>query len=263
MRFACQRRGISWNLDLDEGIDLSIYLFGAYEGDLLRAYGRFLKPGDVVFDIGANIGAHTLHFAKLVGPSGVVHGFEPTDYAIGKLRANLALNPDLERRVSAHQLFLAADAAAALPETVCSSWPVDRWTPDTIASGLDEQHLGKGMTVNGAKMITADHFCSSIGLEQLDLIKLDVDGNELEVLKGFRGFLTRYHPKIIIELAPFVHCSESDPESFDRLVDFLVELKYDFFEAATQKPIPSNGNGLRMYIGDGMGLNALLIPRAR
>ena len=65
MRTVCDRRGVRWALDLDEGIDLSIYLLGAYEPRTLHAYTRHIRPGAVVFDIGANIGAHTLHFARL------------------------------------------------------------------------------------------------------------------------------------------------------------------------------------------------------
>src|SRR5271166_2308194 len=106
MRTRCSRRGVTWDLDLDEGIDLSIYLLGAYEPAMLRAYSSVIRGGDVVFDIGANIGAHTMHFARLVGPAGRVFAFEPTDYAAAKIRLNLSINPELARRVSFQQRFL-------------------------------------------------------------------------------------------------------------------------------------------------------------
>jgi hypothetical protein len=65
MTTVCRRRGVRWELDLDEGIDLSIYLFGAYELRSLRAYAPLIRPGATVFDISAHIGARTLHFARL------------------------------------------------------------------------------------------------------------------------------------------------------------------------------------------------------
>ena len=67
MQTQCRRHGVNWALDLNEGIDLYIYLMGAYEPREMQAYERVIRPGHVVFDIGANIGAHTLHFARLVG----------------------------------------------------------------------------------------------------------------------------------------------------------------------------------------------------
>jgi hypothetical protein len=85
------RRGIHWQLELREGIDLAIYLFGYFEYETFRAYRRLLKPGDTVPDIGANIGAHTLHLARCVSPSGRVIAFEPTAYAYNKLRQNISL----------------------------------------------------------------------------------------------------------------------------------------------------------------------------
>ena len=81
------RRGdIVWELDLSEGIDFAIYLRGGFEPETLREYRRIVRAGFVALDIGANIGSHTLPLAQLVGPSGRVYSFEPTDYAFAKQR---------------------------------------------------------------------------------------------------------------------------------------------------------------------------------
>src|SRR5262245_34452280 len=80
------RDGACWELDLREGIDLAIYL-GLFEAGTSRALRRLVRPGAVVLDVGANIGAHTLRLAKLVGESGRVIAFEPTVYAHTKLLA--------------------------------------------------------------------------------------------------------------------------------------------------------------------------------
>src|SRR2546423_1295891 len=87
------RQGVKWTLDLNEGIDFSIWLLGGFEPQTLRQYEKLVKPGSTVIDIGANVGAHTLPFARLVGKSGRVVAFEPTKWAIGKLKRNLELNP--------------------------------------------------------------------------------------------------------------------------------------------------------------------------
>ena len=56
-----RRHGINWNLDLREGIDLTIFMMGAFERDTLRALETLVRSGATVLDVGANIGAHTLH----------------------------------------------------------------------------------------------------------------------------------------------------------------------------------------------------------
>src|SRR5271170_1360120 len=65
-----RRDGLRWQLDLREGIDFSIFLLGVFERSSVNVYRRLIRPGDVVLDIGANIGAHTLQFARLVGGAG-------------------------------------------------------------------------------------------------------------------------------------------------------------------------------------------------
>lgn len=257
MKVTCRRKGLFWDLDLDEGIDLSIYLLGSYEPRTLRAYRRILRPGGVVADIGANIGAHTLHFANLVGDTGRVFAFEPTDYASRKLRANLALNPTLVPRVSVEQVFLVADAASKVPESVPSSWPVAGPGADDLHTG----HLGKFQALAAATAITADDYFSRKGLARLDLVKLDVDGHEFSVLQGFQATIRRFRPPILIELAPYVYDGTNASE-FDALVRLLADMGYRFSNANSGLPISSDPADLRRKITPGGGINALLLPTA-
>lgn len=116
---------------------MAIYVLGGCRLGTLRRYAQLIKPGDVVFDIGANVGAHTLPLAQLVGVTGRVYSFEPTAYAFAKQQANIALNPSLVSRISAHQMMLMADESVSLPESVYSSWPLegaaDLWQAPTDA----------------------------------------------------------------------------------------------------------------------------------
>lgn len=253
MRVRCRRRGILWELDLDEGIDLSIYLLGAYEPRTLRAYAPLVGPGAVVFDIGANIGAHTLHFARLVGPTGRVHAFEPTDFACAKLRANLALNPALAERVSLQQVFLVADRSVSPPAMVAASWPVADKSGDLNAWHARAEHSSRAIA------ITADDFCTQAGIDRLDLVKLDVDGHEWAVLQGFRASLARFRPVIIVEIAPFIYAGDKARE-FDEFIGFLAGLGYRFTDANTGRAIPQTSDRLRHDITPGGGINAILRP---
>jgi FkbM family methyltransferase len=257
MQTRCARKGIEWDLDLDEGVDLCIYLQGAYEPRALRAYSAMIQPGDIVFDIGANIGAHTLHFSRLVGPVGKVYAFEPTDYAFSKLRANLALNPELAMRVNPQQRFLVADHTELLPPTVFSRWPVAN-----EHQNLDFDHLGKLETLAGATAITADEFCEAMDLQHVDFVKIDVDGHELPVLQGFRRSLERFKPRILIEIAPFIY-KNSDPQEFDRLVHLLAGLGYIFTDSGNGRQVSCDPVVLRRKITPGGAINCILLPSSK
>lgn len=215
------RSGLRWNLDLREGIDLSIYLFGRFERTTVRAYQRLLKPGDTVIDIGANIGAHTLQLARCVSPNGRVVAIEPTEYAYGKLTQLLEDNRPLSNIVSSHQAMLTETTDSGLVEQLYSSWSVE--------GGNEPQHpmhLGTGKATRGARAVALDDLVHELGLKRIDLIKLDVDGWEMEVLRGARATLGKLKPSIVFEVAPYT--LEERGYSAEALVDELASHGYRF-----------------------------------
>lgn len=249
-----RRHGIVWHLDLREGIDLTIYLAGAFERDTLRSLESLVRPGATVLDVGANVGAHTLHLARLVGEGGRVLAFEPTDFAVDKLRTNLRANPALEKRVTVHHVFLVAEPGAPVRATVSSSWPVDGTRPD------DAQMGSRAMGVGGAIATTLDDVLEAAGRPTIQLIKMDVDGHELEVLKGARRLLSASAPPIVMELAPYVF---NPPEKFDELVALLLGLGYTFLRFGSSRPLPRDSRALRVRIPHEGSINVLAAPSSR
>lgn len=109
-----RRRGFIWDLDLREVVDFMIYLTGSFEGYLDDFIVRNTQDGDVVMDIGANMGAHTLTMGRAVGTTGIVYAIEATDYACKKLRRNIELNPSVSSRIKPlHCLLTAEDGTGA------------------------------------------------------------------------------------------------------------------------------------------------------
>lgn len=200
------RGGVHWQLDLREGIDFSIYLLGGFEPATLALYRRLVSPGDYVLDVGANIGSHTLPLALLVGSTGKVLAFEPTRFAVEKLRANAALNPDLQSHVEAHQLLLAGASTDEVPPAIYSSWPLIE------AENVHAQHRGQLMSTEGARAVTLDGFLAERQLAHVDFIKIDVDGNEPAVLRGALETIQSHRPKILMEIAPYLF--DDAPEQF-------------------------------------------------
>jgi FkbM family methyltransferase len=233
------RDGLRWSLDLREGIDFSIYLLGTFEWSLQRFYKKQIRAGQTVLDIGANIGAHTLPFARAVGRNGRVVAVEATDYAYRKLCANLDLNPAIKAQVCARQVLLAASASSAKPEALHSSWP--------LAGGheLHAKHRGELKSVGGARVLALDELVLEEKLTRIDWIKLDVDGNELSVLQGAPTVLDTMRPCILMELAP--SCYEDSPGSFDQLFGL--------------RPMPATASELKKSIPDGASINVMAVSK--
>jgi FkbM family methyltransferase len=246
-----RRQGVTWQLDLREGIDFSIWLLGSFEPGTVRTYRKVIQPGDTVLDIGANIGAHTLHLAECVGPSGRVLAFEPTDYAFEKLVRNTSLNPGLAPRIQCCQFMLVAEqkeTATTVP--LYSSWPLEQ--NDAAKHNL---HEGRLMPTTGARPRTLDAAVAALNLNRLDCIKLDIDGFECQMFRGARETLTRWHPTIIMELAPYV--LEEQGGSLAELVELLGDYGYALYHTDSGEPLAMDAAKLLQLIPHGASLNVL------
>ena len=174
-----RRGGITYELDLAEGLDLSLYLFGSFQKHVSANRWVTLPDEAVVVDIGANFGVMTLAFAKTF-PRGRVIAVEPTHYALGRLRRNLDLNPDLAVRVETVQAFV-SDHADSNPDLVAYA----SWRVDGLTTGHEHPvHVGTPRPTDGVSSITLDELASSRNLQRLDLLKIDTDGHELKVFQG-------------------------------------------------------------------------------
>lgn len=242
------RRGIRYELDLAQGIDFAIFM-GGFEADTMAACARYIKPGNTVLDIGANIGAITLELAKAVRPRGRVLAFEPTKFAFDKLSRNIRLNPDLSPRIQAVQTFLGAADDDKAPPEIHSSWP--------LAGGTDlhVKHLGEAKTTAGASMRRLDTILAENGIGRVDVVKLDVDGFECEVLAGAEKLFATSAPVFFIELAPYVHAERG--HSFKQFLAMFSSRGYKFFEQRSNRPVPNDPDQLEKMIGDGAGINVV------
>jgi len=250
---AVRRSDVWWELDLREGIDFSIWLLGSFEPGTVRCYQRTVNDGDVVLDIGANIGAHTLLLARAVGSAGKVYAFEPTDYAYAKLLKNCSLNPDLSGRIHCFQTMLVdQDATGDQPPPLYSSWPLSE------VAGLHELHQGRLMTTTNAETRTLDSVLLSLNLERVDFIKLDIDGFECGMLRGASEVMARWHPIIVMELAPYA--LEEQGASLGELIALLTKYGYALYELSSAAPLAMDPEVLEKQIPPGASLNVIARP---
>src|SRR5262249_33160111 len=151
-RVIVRRRQVAWDLDLNEGIDLAIYL-GLYQRIPRRA-ARWIAPGALVLDIGANIGAHSLPLARAVGPAGRVIAIAPGDYAFARLKANAAAKPKLWPQLVPTKGGLPAAAAAPANEETVRFY--SRWPLRGSGSDRHSKHLGAPEAAVAARFLTLD-----------------------------------------------------------------------------------------------------------
>lgn len=250
------RHGFRWSLDLREGIDLAIFL-GLYDRSAVQTWRRqtwhrMVKPRMIVLDIGANLGVHTLPLARSVGPHGRVIAIEPTTFAFDKLRKNIELNPDLATRIETVQAMLLDDMATALPPEVYASWPM------AVADHTHELHGGRRMPTGSALATTLDALLEERGIERVDFIKIDVDGNECAVLKGAAETLRRHQPVMILELMPSL--LDETPGGTRAFLQILREASYGLEDPATGARLPESEPGLAALIPHGVGIDVVARP---
>jgi FkbM family methyltransferase len=241
---------LRWQLDLREGIDFSIFLLGSFEPNTVSAYRHLIAAGAVAIDIGANIGAHTLPIAACVGSAGRVVAVEPTRYAFERLQAHVHLNPELMDRIVLVQAMLMGNREAALAEAIASSWPLE---PPDHAHPL---HGGVRKATTGAVVTTLDDLIADLGLKSVDLLKMDVDGYEVEVLRGARDTLGRFRPVILFEHSPYV-IAENGYEPGE-IVDILTGAGYRFTDLKRRR-LPGGPHGLP-EVEAGAGVNLMALP---
>ncbi|MBF0195702.1 MAG: FkbM family methyltransferase [Magnetococcales bacterium] len=241
-----KRDGINYKLDLKEGIDFAIYLFGVYERKSFKAYQKIIKKGDTVFDIGANIGGHTMQLARLTGENGRLYAFEPTDFSFDKLKDNIELNPELAKNVTLSQIMLTDSNSEKPDPEIYSSWP--------LVGGLNKhpKHCGQLKSTSGSSAMTLDEFVIKEKIDRVDFIKMDVDGNEIRVLRGASNVLEKFKPTFIFEIAPYALAEAGF--SIDELLDIFTKMGYSLHHEGSNTPLPQD---IKSIIPDGASCNAI------
>jgi FkbM family methyltransferase len=176
-------------------------------------YDKFFKPekGDVVVDAGAHVGVYSLRAAKLVGNNGLVIAIEPAKENYRILLKNISIN-------SAHNI---------IPIKVglwSSRGKAKLYIKESSMSHSLFKDLGESFIVRVEEVYitTLDHLLKELGVDHVDILKINVEGAELEVLKGAKEVLTEKSVfKIVITTHP------PHEEISRAIVRYLISLGYN------------------------------------
>ena len=188
---------VNWHID---ALSTQRYIRGVHEPYMQNSLVNFLRPGAVAFDVGAHVGFHSLVCGLLVGSSGRVVAFEPDPHCRQSLQREMQANPSLP--------------ITALPYVVSDS------------SGKVRLHLQRSgqsrVCSEGGALVEATTLDALVGGGRIpapDLIKIDVEGHEVAVLRGAKTILEKHHPTVL--------CDFNDRNTFGLVRDLLTPLGYE------------------------------------
>lgn len=176
----------------DSLMEATVLLTGYWEREEAAALARWLHPGHTAFDIGANVGLHTLRMADLVGPRGTVYAFEPNPEVYGRLQRNVALNGF--NQVRAFNCGVGPAGHATLHVNCAGNW-------NRNATLLADPQAGDTVGVE-VPIVPLDGLWRQVGTPPIDLIKIDIEGFELSALKSGLAMLRGCRPLILSEFSP-------------------------------------------------------------
>ncbi|MCM8536214.1 MAG: FkbM family methyltransferase [Lentisphaeraceae bacterium] len=207
----------------DKIIGRALEAYGEWAQDELDLLKHFIKPGDTVIDLGANIGTHSIAFANFVGTTGKVIAFEPQRIIYQCLSANIALNSLMN--VWAHPYGVSDE-----PSLI--RMPQVDYTSEQNFGSISLRETGNGEEV---PIVRLDDFCQ----ESCSLIKMDVEGMEIAALKGAERLINKYKPILYTE--------NNNNDRSAELIKYIESLGYNiywhlspFFNAKNFKNKPEN-----------------------
>ena len=209
----------------DEFIGLAIREYGEYSELELNIILNFINEGDIVFDIGANIGCFTLPMAKKVGLKGKVISFEPQPFINKLLLENIKLNNIDNVKIMNEGL--------GLKEQILTLEDIDYSSTGNFGGvGLTTDNSSftklRSKRRHQIKVVKLDKF---LHLKKCNFLKIDAENMDLDVLRGGKNFLKQFRPTLWVE---------NQKKYPNQINKFLLENDYEPFWVSTMFYNPDN-----------------------
>lgn len=217
------RDGMHYILDISDIVDWHVY-FGIKEHAKEKLYS-LANAGDTILDIGTNVGDVAMHLAQKASISGQVIGFEPDPINFKRVSQNLALNSFSNIQI----------LNIGLGESEGTFYVK---TPDEHNAGMTR--ITQDISGHKVTIKRLDYVETIQNLSKINLIKMDIEGYEMNALKGGIETLKKHKPILFIELDNNNLIDQNS--SAIELVAFIEQLGYKIHHAVTNQPIASSDN---------------------
>jgi FkbM family methyltransferase len=223
--------GLRMQVNTWEMVQRTIFLVG-YEPEVMATVRSRLRQGQAAIDVGAHVGAVTLRMARSVA-GGPVVACEPNPDLASRLRRNLELNQ--LTNVSVREVAVGARRGTATLHVPSDSRHVGG---SSLASGAETHH--HAVRPLQVPVVTLDDLVAEVGLRDVGLVKIDVEGYEADVLAGAETLLRRDRPALLFEYTePWWMANGT---SLAEVIRSLTEIGYATFSQLSWRgpvPIPS------------------------
>lgn len=214
----CKRHGIKYSLDISDYQNWLLYFY--CKSDSSFGILKYLKEESIVLDIGGNIGQTAMMMAKEVGSNGYIYSFEPYPDTFRNFKKNLSLNPALSKKIKIENCALGLSPGKENMYQDCKA--------NSGANRIAHEQLSKANGFTEVPVSTVDLFVKNSQFNRIDLIKIDVEGFEMNVLKGAYKTLVEFKPDLFIELDD--DNLKKQESSAIELCQFLESMNYKIYE---------------------------------
>jgi FkbM family methyltransferase len=190
-----------------EVIGFLLLLHRSFERAEVETLMEAARPGTVAVDVGANVGIFTIPLAHAVGADGAVWAFEPLPENIDRLRANVVENQLANVKLVA---AAAADTDGALPFHIAGDSAFG-----STGQVFSDWDTGRSLTVPAVRLDTE---WRAHGTPSVSVVKIDVEGAELAVLRGSQDVIRSCRPILLVEVA--------NSEELERVERYLLQFQY-------------------------------------
>jgi FkbM family methyltransferase len=207
------RNGVAKGLKFNTGESCPELALGTYEVPIQEIFTQNLKEGDTFYDIGANVGFFSIIAAKLVGNTGKVYAFEPGEGNANSIRHNAQLNNFSQIEVIPKAVSHTSGSGQLLLAKYSGG--------HALATADAPPDLAGEVAVD---LVSIDDLIAQNKIEPPNFVKVDVEGAELDVLKGMTETIKTYQPTVIYEI------DDGDRTAYEHkyreLANFFEQLNY-------------------------------------
>jgi FkbM family methyltransferase len=219
----CTRYGIHYNLYVNDYQQWLLYFYSSLDSsfELLK----YINQGETIVDIGSNIGQTTLAIAHKLNNTGKIYSFEPFPSTFSLLENNIKLNRF--SNIIPENIGLGEQDASVEMTIVCPT--------NTGGNRIESKNKDDNNKIN-VKVTSLDKYFEKLEAHQnIHFIKIDVEGYEMQVLKGSTQILKQKKPKLFIEISdPLLRNQGSSAE---QIIRFLQKLGYILYDTTTNKEV--------------------------